>query len=265
MKIVRTEANAEAYYGRRQVALRAAGQLLYPRRCPLCRRVLGFVAECPDCAAVADALELRPSKRLHPETHYFGDLDGAAAAFRYEGEVRAAILRAKYSGEAWVAEELGCMAAKRLFDSALSCRFGVPVPQEVPGVGLGYDVVVPVPLSGKARGYNVPHRIALPLAKAIGRPLAPAALQRVRFDRHQAGLELSERLVNVAGAFRVADRAAVEGKRVLLVDDILTTGATAAACAQALLEAGAESVFAVAVASADKNFEKPERKAQNSP
>jgi predicted amidophosphoribosyltransferase len=263
--MTRTEANAAAYYGRRQVALRAAGQLLYPRRCPLCRRVLGFVAECPDCAAVADALERHPSKRLYAETHYLGDLDGAAAAFRYEGEVRAAILRAKYSGEAWAAEELGCMAAKRLFGSAFSCRWGVPVPQEAQGVGLGYDVVVPVPSSGKARGYNVPHRIALPIAKAIERPLAPAALRRVRFDRHQAGLALEERLVNVAGAFRAADRAAVEGRRVLLVDDILTTGATAAACAQALLEAGAESVFAVAVASADKNFEKPERKAQNSP
>jgi predicted amidophosphoribosyltransferase len=130
---------------------------------------------------------------------------------------------------------------------------------------LGYDVVVPVPSSGKARGYNVPHRIALPIAKALGRPLAPAAMQRVRFDRHQAGLMLEERLVNVAGAFRVADRAAIEGKRVLLVDDIITTGSTAAACAQALLDAGAESVFAVAVASADKNFEKPERKARNRP
>jgi ComF family protein len=261
----RADPDAARYYSTRCVALRAAKQLLYPRRCPLCRRVLGFVAVCPDCDAVAAARELRPTKRLDADAHYFGNLDGAAAAFRYEGEVRAAILRAKYSGEAWAAEELGCLAAQRLFGGDFACRWGVPIPEEAPGAGLEYDVVVPVPSSGKARGYNVPHRVALPIAKALGRPLAPNVLRRVHFDRHQAGLPLPERLINVAGAFRVADRAAVEGKRVLLVDDIITTGATAAACAQALLDAGAESVFAVAVAAAERDFEKPEENDRNKP
>ena len=69
--------------------------------------------------------------------------------------------------------------------------------------------------------------------------------------RRQEGLSLEERLANVAGAFRVARPEAVEGKRILLVDDVLTTGATASACAQALLDAGAQSVFAVALATVE--------------
>lgn len=90
-----------------------------------------------------------------------------------------------------------------------------------------------------------------PLAKAVGVPLAANALGRTRTGRHQAGLSLDERLVNVAGAFRVLEPDNVDGKRVLLVDDVITTGATAAACAQALLDAGAQSVFAVALATVE--------------
>ena len=81
--------------------------------------------------------------------------------------------------------------------------------------------------------------------------LAANALGRARTGRHQAGLSLDERLVNVAGAFRVLEPDNVDGKRVLLVDDVITTGATAAACAQALLDAGAQSVFAVALATVE--------------
>lgn len=76
-------------------------------------------------------------------------------------------------------------------------------------------------------------------------------LRRARSTRRQEGLSLDERLANVAGAFRVARPEAVEGKRILLVDDVLTTGATASACAQALLDAGAQSVFAVALATVE--------------
>ena len=91
-----------------------------------------------------------------------------------------------------------------------------------------------------------------PLPRVIGRvPVVTDALTRARSTRRQEGLSLDERLANVAGAFRVARPEAVEGKRILLVDDVLTTGATASACAQALLDAGAQSVFAVALATVE--------------
>ena len=130
-------------------------------------------------------------------------------------------------------------------------RGAEPTPQRVEGLSLGYDAIVPVPASSKKRGYNVPERMARPLAKAVGVPLAANALGRTRTGRHQAGLSLDERLVNVAGAFRVLEPDNVDGKRVLLVDDVITTGTTAAACAQALLHAGADSVFALAFATVD--------------
>lgn len=239
-----------AYYGPRRMALRRARQLLYPRRCPFCRRVLGSVPVCGECAAELARLERSPSKRLDPAQHYFGALDGAAAVFAYEGCVRAAVLRTKYAGEAWNAEEFGCWVADRLFQSGVSYRGGVPTPGRAPAAGLEYDLAVPVPASDARRGYNVPERMARPIAWALGLPLAANALQRVRAGQHQAGLSLEERLVNVAGAFRAAEPQQLEGKRVLLVDDVITTGATAAACTQALLDAGAQSVFAVALAAA---------------
>ena len=108
-----------------------------------------------------------------------------------------------------------------------------------------------MPASGTARGYNVPQLMALPLTRALGVPLYPEALGRARAKQHQAGLPFEQRMANVAGAFRVTDPDRIEGRKVLLVDDVITTGATAAACAQALLAAGAESVFAIALATVE--------------
>jgi predicted amidophosphoribosyltransferase len=252
------EANMDAkrFYSRSHMLYRAANQLLYPRRCPFCGRVLGFVPVCEECVDLRDALERRPSKRLEFSEHYLGAIDGAAAVFHYEGVVREAILRAKYGGERWTADELGVYVANYLFGGTFTCKRGVAVPEEMHAAGLEYDVVVPVPASSGHRGYNVPHRIALPIAKALGRPLLPLALKRRRFDRHQAGLPLEERLANVAGAFSAVQPERLEGKRVLLVDDVITTGATVAACGQAILDAGAESVFAVSVATPKEKSEK---------
>ena len=125
------------------------------------------------------------------------------------------------------------------------------LPELVEGMSLGYDCIVPVPASGTARGYNVPQLMALPLTRALGVPLYPEALGRTRAKQHQAGLPFEQRMANVADAVRVTDLDRIEGRKVLLVDDVITTGATAAACAQALLAAGAESVFAIALATVE--------------
>ena len=157
----------------------------------------------------------------------------------------------KYQGAPWAAVELGVEMARLLFGSEIRMRGSEPLPEPVPGLDRGYDCILPVPASSKKRGYNVPERMAQPLARAVGVPVVTDALTRARSTRRQEGLSLDERLANVAGAFRVARPEAVEGKRILLVDDVLTTGATASACAQALLDAGAQSVFAVALATVE--------------
>ena len=231
--------------------------LVYPRRCPFCGRVLGRVLTCPDCAPYLEELRRKPGMRLDPDKHYLGRLQGAAAPYRYEGRVRGAILRAKYNGAPWVADELGLELSRLLFGSEIKLCGMEPRPASVDGGALAYDCIVPVPASSRARGYSVPQRLAKPLAEALGVPLLPHALRRTRRKKRQAGLSLDERMANVAGAF-AADPGQVEGKRVLLVDDVITTGATAAACTQALLAAGAESVFAAALATVE--FDAPPKR-----
>lgn len=189
--------------------------------------------------------------RLSAGLHYLGRLEGAAAPYRYAGCVRRGVLRAKYQAAPWAADELGAEMARLLFGSEAKMGTFGPELQPVPGLALSYDCIVPVPASSRARGYNVPERMARPMARAVGVPLEPKALVRVHAARRQEGLSLDERLANVAGAFAVPDPERVEGKRVLLVDDVITTGATVAACAQALLAAGAQSIFAVALATVE--------------
>lgn len=115
------------------------------------------------------------------------------------------------------------------------------------------DVVVPVPLHRwrlLRRRYNQAAEVARPLARVHGLPFLPDALERVRDTETQGGKSAVGRRRNVAGAFAVPDRARdrLAGKRVLLIDDVLTTGATAHACARALKGAGAAAVDVAVIA-----------------
>jgi ComF family protein len=121
-------------------------------------------------------------------------------------------------------------------------------------------LVVPVPLHRSKhtqRGFNQARALAREALGFLARShpkwrlmLAPSALMRLRATESQAGLTPRMRRMNVRGAFSVSDPAAVEGKDVLVVDDILTTGATARAAAQALKKAGAKSVYVATLARA---------------
>jgi ComF family protein len=115
------------------------------------------------------------------------------------------------------------------------------------------EVILPVPLHRARlfrRRYNQAAEIARPMARRTGLRYRPDALVRGRDTGTQGGKSSRGRRVNVKGAFRVPDRrrAQIEGKRVLLIDDVLTTGATAEACAKALLAAGALAVDVAVVA-----------------
>jgi ComF family protein len=158
-----------------------------------------------------------------------------SAPFLYGGQLAVALLRLKYSAAGHLSRPLGRLLAPSL-RAALAAR-----PD---------SLLVPVPLHPRRlrrRGYN---QAALLAAQAQGGPLPPAsrALRRLRPTRSQAGLDRHQRLENLRGAF--AATSAVRGRSVLLVDDVMTTGATARACSEALLEAGAAEVRVLVLARA---------------
>jgi len=114
------------------------------------------------------------------------------------------------------------------------------------------DLVVPVPLGQKRlneRGYNQVALIARPLSMALRIDYAPDVLTRIRETRSQVGLTKSERRHNVHEAFR-ANETRVNGRTVLLMDDVATTGSTLSSCAEAIYAAGARDVFALTVSRA---------------
>ncbi len=152
----------------------------------------------------------------------------------YEGKLRDAIQKLKYRGERSLAQPLGEMllSAYRLMDAEA-------------------DLVIPIPLSrGRLleRGFNQSLLLARYLCKKTGMPLRGELLVKVKETPPQVSLTASQRKENPKGAFSVRDPGALKGKRVLLVDDVFTTGATIGEASKALLRAGAKEVLAVTVA-----------------
>jgi ComF family protein len=159
---------------------------------------------------------------------------GVLASYRSR-EMRALIWELKYHGNTHAAELLGT-----LFREAVCTKLSGPW------------MIVPVPLATarkNERGYN---QVALVASRAIQNlshiSLATDVMSRIRATPPQTRLSRKERLLNVHGAFTVRDPARIEGKRVLLVDDVVTTGATLAEAARVLTEAGASEVRMIALA-----------------
>ncbi len=205
----------------------AVGEAAQVAVCPECAGLIHWVASplCPCCGAVFESRE--GGDRL------CGDcitepppFTRARAAALYDGPVTAAITRFKFGRQ---------LALLPVMQSWLRQSAGAEL-------AAAADLLAPVPLHPKrlqARGFNQ----ALLLAQAFpDKPLEREALVRVRHTRPQVGLNPGERRDNVKGAFAVPDPAQIRGKNVLLVDDLLTTGATVKECARVLKKAGARRV-----------------------
>lgn len=224
--------------------------LVYPPRCPFCHRVAEnrWGIPCPKCAAELTDARKTPA-RIQMEKHHFYVISGAASLYCYHHpKVNQAILSMK-AGQPWYAASFARLMARELFlydPKSRSCR---------QPVALEYDCIVPVPDSKRGKGYWIPGIMAKELSRLTGLPLEDKALVKIKVTPKQAGLSREERLTNLIGAFQVVRPERIEGKRVLLVDDIITTGSTVSCCAQALVQGGAREVsgLSIAVAEREKN------------
>ncbi len=162
--------------------------------------------------------------------------DRARSAFRYEGGLGTALRALKYDRAVWAADDCASLTA--------AC-----VRAEYDGVP--FDAVVPVPLfpaRRRMRGFNQSEEIARGISRRIRVPLKPHLLRRIRPTVTQTGLTAPQRTANVSGAFRAGALGRPAGRHILLVDDVMTTGATVNAAAAALKDGGAETVFVITVA-----------------
>ncbi len=213
-------------------------------RCPVCSR-LTDVCEQGACRECAQQLTVRKGGYCTRCGELFADDDSPpmlcgecrttptpweALHFHsiYTGPLRNLILKYKFSGALGHATLLGNLAVQ-----AYTRRDG-----QKP------DIIVPVPLHKRRllwRGFNQSAELSKALGKHTGAPVIHAALQRVRYTRPQTQLDLAQRQSNIKSAF-TATRELVEGKHILLVDDVYTTGATLRECARTLMQAGTASI-----------------------
>jgi ComF family protein len=215
--------------------------LLFPTRCLGCGRRGAAVCgrcesmipwlnreSCYRCAVPSPLGRLCARCKASPSA-----LDGLRAACTFDGIVRQAIHNLKYRQARSLAELASSLLAKSLAQRPLQA-----------------DMLVPVPLAAgrrRERGYNQAELIADWLSRSIDVPTA-AALERVRETPPQVGLSAPERRRNVRGAFACSAETLVAGRRVIVLDDVATTGATLGACADVLKTAGAARVYGLVVA-----------------
>ncbi|MCU0606469.1 MAG: ComF family protein [Candidatus Edwardsbacteria bacterium] len=168
--------------------------------------------------------------------------DWSCAAVRTPGPfappVSQAVHLMKYSDRRSVAATLGTMMAEAArSDDAYA----------------GADLVLAVPLHParrRDRGYNQAQLLAAAVGRALGKPSPEGVVERVRNTGTQTALDRQQRRANVDGIFRVRRPGAVSGRSVILVDDVLTTGATIGSCGRSLVDAGARAVLALTAAAA---------------
>ncbi len=208
--------------------LEAITDLLFPRKCMFCRKLLshGSAGACPDCLAL-----LTRNDMVRPGTYF----TRCVVPMSYEGRVRDAIIRFKFQDQPGYATEFGRILARCIRDNLAG----------------EYDLITWIPVSRerlKKRGYDQAMLLAMAAALEL-EDVAVETLKKQANNPAQSSLtEAAQRFTNVQGAYVVPEPELVEGKRILLIDDIITTGATLDEAGRTLLKAGAEEVFAAALA-----------------
>jgi ComF family protein len=233
-----------ACYGVVSHAARTALDVALPTLCVACREPVAGVGVCADCWTKLSFIERPYCPRLgtpfvyDPGTNMLSmeaianppAYQRARAAVRYDDVAKVLVHALKYQDRTDLAPAMGrwmARAGTELLDGA--------------------DVLIPVPLHwrrGWSRRYNQSGALARIIAGQSGVPIVPDALWRIRPTRQQVGLSKNDRARNVQGAFKIATErtSRIQGRRVIVIDDVLTSGATVDACARVLLRAKAAQV-----------------------
>ena len=232
---------------------RGIASLLYPPSCTICSGPVDLGEYlCPECEAkISRIVPPFCAKCSEPfdgaitttfacancaqRALYF---DAAVSAYRSRGIVRHVMLNFKYGRQIHLRHLVARWLVAAFDDERLRER--------------RFDAIVPVPLhpaKQRERGFNQAALLAEWLSTHLALPLRPV-LQRVRFTTTQTAFDRAERMQNLRNAFRLRKNADVRKLRVLLIDDVLTTGSTLSECARVLKKAGAQSVYAATAARA---------------
>lgn len=200
--------------------------LLFPPRCAGCQRLDSYW--CQRCQDTVNAIPLGVTVNQQ------SPLQAVAATAAHADKLQQALWSLKYENGKPVAPFL----AQRLTAYLVQLNWRI-------------DMIVPVPLHTSRlaqRGYNQAQLLAEGVARQTGIPCSPHALHRQRHTQSQVGLNAHERQTNMEAAFTANHHLA--NQTLLLIDDVLTTGATLGACAQAALDAGAQAVYGLTVTAA---------------
>ncbi|PWM75048.1 MAG: hypothetical protein DBX59_02535 [Bacillota bacterium] len=206
--------------------------------CRECEKQLPAIGE-NFCAHCGRELET-PAPVCETCKNRLTEVDGGRSAFRYEGSARALVKKFKYGGAKWLAEVFA-LSLREIYDKS----------------GFSADAAVSVPMLKKdikKRGYNQTDELLRAFSALTGVPAA-YPLEKRRLTKRQATLAGKDRLKNLIGAFKITDKAAIEGKTVMIIDDVTTTGATLQAVATALKNGGAKRVYALTIASVSRKGE----------
>ncbi|MFA4858861.1 MAG: ComF family protein [Candidatus Margulisiibacteriota bacterium] len=230
--------------------------LIFPPRCAVCKNVSSLMF-CDSCLSKVKYLDSQRGCVYCglPKDPKFGrkvllckdctrarpHFDLARSLTIYEGVIRRAIHQFKFSNKKMLAEPLGKIIKSRLtaaFPEIINC---------------GAEVTIAVPLSDRrrsSRGFNQAEVLAKCAAECLGIPYQNEIITRSRETLPQFDLPKEKRSTNVSGAFRINNPKAIQDQRILLVDDIYTTGATVNECAKTLKQGGAAKVYVLTLARA---------------
>ncbi len=233
--------------------LRGIASLLYPPACTICSASVGpdeflcencdakvgrivppFCAKCSEPFDGAITTTFACANCAHRALHF----DAAVSAFRSRGVVRRVILNFKYGRQIHLRHLIARWLSAALDDERVRER--------------EFDLIVPVPLHSarqRERGFNQAGILAEWVSAHLDVPCR-SVLERIHYTTTQTAFDRTERMQNLRGAFRLRRNRDVRKLRVILIDDVLTTGSTLSECARVLKEAGAPSVYAITAARA---------------